>query len=144
MLSRKTPPRIVIFCYLSLPGFYITALVVKKKPLIVYDLTEMDNIINVQCREERQEPHAERLPYHSREGETQAKGIRRGIAQASDRTLQAPGMGEAPRTAHSCHLRGARCSGKRRCDQGHYQAREPARFPRRRHAGPIGPGAHRD
>src|SRR5271166_5542136 len=27
-------------------------------------------------------------------------------------------MGKARRAAHRCHLRGARCGGKRRCDQG--------------------------
>jgi polyphosphate kinase 2 (PPK2 family) len=34
----------------------------------------------------------ERLPHHSREGETRAQGIRRRIAQTSGRALQASGL----------------------------------------------------
>src|SRR5271166_1809408 len=40
----------------------------KKEPRITNDLSEMDDIIDVQCREERQAIHAERPPHDAREG----------------------------------------------------------------------------
>ena len=84
--------------------------VAERKPRIFYDLTELNNVVNAQCREERQAPHAERTSIRLlRRCETQAKGIRRGIAQVSDRTLQAPGMGED----EGCASLRARCSGKK-------------------------------
>ncbi len=117
MLSRKFRQT----CYILLlfpPEFFISALGGEKKPRVADDLAEMDNIVDIQCREEDRRS----MQNDSRESETPAKGIRREAASTSDRTLQAPGMGETRRAAPHCYLRGPGCGGKRWCDQGHYAA----------------------